>query len=494
VSEITAILEDIRRQVTAGPGAFERVARRRDRKRRNQRIASAALALILAAAAIGAAIRVIGSAERQLPANPPITRDNVSRLHVVARGAIGGHPSGRLIASDGLVYAVSKGPDELVAFRASCGSSDGRCDPEWVADTGDAIPVGGYFGTWARDGVVYVTTDALYAFSATCGTGGAVCEPLWIGRVNGRPLDPSVGADAVFLMTNKAHMYSFPTSCATTGGICQPNWVSDKLPFRFFHPVVASGRVYVGQVTDNTYVAFPTSCGTSGATCSPSGIWTVPKAFRYGAPAVSGDRLFLTTGNPPGAGELLAYPTSCAAGQTCAPLWRAPLGGVGYSWPVVSDGKVFVPAVSGETVTAFSTNCQDPCEPLWTASGMPGVTPWPMAVENGLLFVPQIGGGIYAFPTDCGTRNATCEPLWTWGTGTDGQASVPVGAVTVTDGRVFAASLGGDMFIFSASTGKAGAASKDAGAGSAAVGLAAIVALGGVLLLLAHRRARSIAG
>jgi hypothetical protein len=125
---------------------------------------------------------------------------------------------------------------------------------------------------------------------------------------------------------------------------------------------------------------------------------------------------------------------------------------------------------------------------------MPGVTYLPMVAEDGVLFVPQIGGGIYAFPTDCGTDNAACAPLWTWGTGKDGNASVRVGSVTVTDGRVFAASKQGDLFVFALPAATSVSASKNSGGVSAGVGLAAMVGLAGILFLLARRRARSITG
>ncbi|MGH2489087.1 MAG: hypothetical protein ACRDFR_05670, partial [Candidatus Limnocylindria bacterium] len=68
MSEFRGILERESNTVDLPPGAFERLLRRRDRKQRSRRIATAALALILATAAIGAVIRAFSGAERQLPA------------------------------------------------------------------------------------------------------------------------------------------------------------------------------------------------------------------------------------------------------------------------------------------------------------------------------------------------------------------------------------------------------------------------------------------
>ena len=60
--------------------AWEVFGRRRDRKRRNQRIASGLLALIVAAAAIGGLLAAFRKADQHAPATPSITPGNVSDL------------------------------------------------------------------------------------------------------------------------------------------------------------------------------------------------------------------------------------------------------------------------------------------------------------------------------------------------------------------------------------------------------------------------------
>lgn len=78
MSEYRDVLERSRQQFRPDPAAFERLRRRRDRKVRNKRVAAAALALILAAAAIGGAIHIFRSAGKTTPAEPTITSSAIT--------------------------------------------------------------------------------------------------------------------------------------------------------------------------------------------------------------------------------------------------------------------------------------------------------------------------------------------------------------------------------------------------------------------------------
>lgn len=451
MSDLRAILERESASVDLVPGGFDRLLQRRDRRQQNRRIVTAIIALVLAAVAIGSAIRVFRAAE-PIPADE-INRRNVSDLTVLATAPIGGEP-GPMIASDGLVYVQTKGRNELVAFPGSCGARIGDCRPVWVADTSDINPTGGYHGVWAGGGLVYIATDRVYAFSASCGTGGSTCEPVWAGTVDGRPFDPSLGSGAVYVLSNRAKLYSFPTSCVEQGVICEPDWVSGKLPTRFFHPSVTESSVVVLQVGGDRYLAFPVDCGTDRATCEPSGRWRVPEGIRHFKPAISGDILFIATYTDTSEGNLWAYPTSCEESRGCEALWTAELeGGVIAPPPLVEGGKVFLASWDSGFVWAFPTGCPDPhCEPLWTASDLWTVTgrlggiPGPMSVVNDLLFASG-GGRVYAFPTECGTGNAKCEPVWTWGSGAEQGADIEVRSIATTDDRVFAVASDGTLYV-----------------------------------------------
>src|SRR5712691_2263646 len=150
------------------------IARRRDRKRRNQRVGSAVLAVIIAVAAIGGLLAAFRKGERHAPAAPSITPGNVSDLRLLGSVPFGGS----FAASDGLVYVVDGEAHELEAYPMSCYAVEDPCTPKWIAHLSGTPAVIG-----AAGGNVYVSTDAVYAFSATCGTRGATCRPMWIGSI-----------------------------------------------------------------------------------------------------------------------------------------------------------------------------------------------------------------------------------------------------------------------------------------------------------------------
>jgi len=67
--------------------SFDRLVRRRDAKRRNRRIGSAAVALVVAALLAGGLVRVIVESERR-PASPSIDTSNAGTLGLAWRGSI----------------------------------------------------------------------------------------------------------------------------------------------------------------------------------------------------------------------------------------------------------------------------------------------------------------------------------------------------------------------------------------------------------------------
>jgi Tol biopolymer transport system component len=82
MSDPRSLLERESRRFIQPDGAFERLVRRRDRKRRNQRIGAGALAIILALVSFVALTRAFRTAER--PADEPTPRPTPARLGSLA--------------------------------------------------------------------------------------------------------------------------------------------------------------------------------------------------------------------------------------------------------------------------------------------------------------------------------------------------------------------------------------------------------------------------
>ncbi len=124
MTDYRSVLErDLRR---VGPPAFtlDDVARRRDRRQRNRRIAAGTLALVLAAAAIGGVVRAFRVADAPRPANLPSTPDAWTRVPF---------PS----SPGDEVLAITAGGPSLVAVGVS-----GRLNPVvWTSPDGR---------TWSR--------------------------------------------------------------------------------------------------------------------------------------------------------------------------------------------------------------------------------------------------------------------------------------------------------------------------------------------------------
>ncbi len=70
MSDETTMLERAAALVDAPEHVMDGLIRRRDRKRRNQRLAAGALALIVALAATGLVLRAFGAGRKEQPANP----------------------------------------------------------------------------------------------------------------------------------------------------------------------------------------------------------------------------------------------------------------------------------------------------------------------------------------------------------------------------------------------------------------------------------------
>jgi outer membrane protein assembly factor BamB len=452
-------------------GGLERLLRRRDRRRRNRRIGSAVMALIIAVAATGTLIATFKSG-RTVPATPTLTPTTVSDLKPVWTARLDGQAPGQFLSYGGGVDWRRPLPPVVVG------------------------------------GVVYVGTRAgtVYAFLERCASD---CGPLWTGAV-GSPItfDPTVADGMVFAGTDDGGLFAFRTDCGSDGETCKPEWSAHLGGSLMSSPVLANGVVY-GVDVDGQVVAFRVDCGTGGATCDP--LWTTPLtsnplgsaslADTEDRPTVVGGAVYVVdpsttrltaldagTGNRLWYGRvrgtegavhalaptvdggmvfesfdsgLYAFSVHCRTdGRSCPPEWigaELPVGlvGLGTGHQVVAGGRVFVVRQGGLTrcchtgvLLAWDERCGSggaTCRPVWVsandhASGMP------LVVADGAVYSAATRGGqIRAYPTSCEGIGTSCGPIWRALLG-----GMDLYAPTVEGDVIFAGSKQGTVYAFSA--------------------------------------------
>ncbi len=450
MSEYRTVMErDLKRVGRAG-FSFEDLDRRRQRKRRNQRIQSAVIGLLVAVLAFGTLLYAFRE-QASVPASTAIGPGNVAGLRLLETVDVG-RSTGGLDAADGLVYVRPRGGDhDLLAFPATCGSKSQGCMPTWTADVhGELSPA-----SWAGSGVEVLVGNDLRAYGADCATGGAPCDPLSIERPAGTGSKGGliVAGDTV-IVSNFDALSAFPATCVINGGRCPRLWVSAPTHGHFGGSLaVASGTVFVGSISPTRngpgpVYAFPLHCRRDGGKCAPTSSWSAPEPSGGAFSAANGS-VFLGTAIDGFHGVIREYPASCFTQKDCAPTWSASAPGALNATPVVADGRVIVFSRFGANfVRAYPQDCADPCGPLWTAHGVPDMSWARPAVGNGLVYVASQSQGIRAYPTDCGSANATCTPSWAWGYAHDGVAPVGIRFVVATSDRVFAGSTDGMLYVF----------------------------------------------
>ena len=206
-------------------------------------------------------------------------------------------------------------------------------------------------------------------------------------------------------------------------------------------PAVVNGVVYVGGAAGNIY-AFPASCA-SGPSCPP--LWTGTAGPVASSPAVAGGVVYVGSLD----GKLYAFDAAGVQGcsgtpVTCAPLWTATTGGDINSSPVVGGGKVYVGSAD-DSLYAFDaagvTNCTGTpksCTPLWTRATGGDVYGSP-AVAAGVVYAGSDDHKVYAFDAAAGT------PRWTATTGGLVQSSP-----AVVNGVVYVGSFDTKLYAFDA--------------------------------------------
>jgi len=419
MSETSRVLEDIRRQVTSTPDAFERLTRRRDRKRRNQRIGSAVLALIIAIAAIGGLVAAFREGTPPKPASGPISPGNVARLREVWSATLDGAASAPVSVGQTVLVASSGGT--LYAFPSNC--SGPACQPRWTAK------LDGAGSTPLPLGPVWVSTASgtLYAFPLHCTK--EICDPRWTVDLGGPATDlavaipgggPWVGSVFVAADTSRtqgdATLYAFPPSCWHSA-TCSPAWHA-AIPGKPFAPVW-SGAVYVGHGPGPLY-AFPLVCGKNDHECSPLWVGIPGLGATFSGPPVWGNnRIYVLTDL-----GVVALPGNCLDQASCQVIWRSdPVSGMAM---IAREGQVFVSSQEGG-VFAYPTDCGqdgDVCQPSWTGT-IPGASAFgSLAESSDVLYVGSRDGRLFAFDATC--EHLSCSPLWSTRVGSGGPfASIP---------------------------------------------------------------------
>lgn len=422
--------------------AFERFTRRHGRKRRNRRIATAVLAMVVAAAAIGGLAKTFFAGPIR-PASRTITSQNVGRLRLLQSVDTGASDLKGLVASDGMVFVRSSVQGGVLeAFPATCGGSGGQCRPAWTSN------ISGPFV--AANERVFVEGDDLLMLPTNCRTDGGVCQPITFGRLPGVGTGawPVVESGVVYVETSTNQVLGFPVDCPRAP--CAPTFVSRVLPDRPASATLVNGRLIVGSGAPNraapghVYV-FPTRCPTP---CGPERV--LPPLGPAGAQiATAGNFVLVGTAIDAFHGRLIAYPAPCFLEPGCRPAWNATVAGA-LNAPafVVADGQVFVASPFGaDFISAYPIPCPAPCSPLWTASQVQAIAPGPPAFTGGVLLVASQTSGLRAFRADCGSGDASCHPAWSYGTGAAG-SEVGVRYIVATEDRVFAATTGGRLLVF----------------------------------------------
>ena len=399
--------------------SFDRLTRRRDRKRRNQRVGAGVLALAIAAVAIGGALYAVRSSGVRPATSPPaIDPSNVAGLHLAWTAQAGDAPKGEGygVAFAGRVAVVHA--DGLYAFPVDCGTDASSCDPAWVAELPATSADAAVLAADANN--VYVSAGDLYAFRADCGVGGVTCGPAWIGHLgSGEASRPIVSDGVVYVGGTDGRVYAFSADCGEGGSECQPLWVGDTRfgPTRV--EAVSDGVVYAAS--GNAIAAFPVACD---ADCPATWKTTIRGAD---AIAVTGAQGVLYVGalvyghGWDSHGSISAYAASCDALATCRPLWSDEVGG--YPTSLVYANGVIYALASGPhypfSEAAFSAGSGDL---LWSACsssktfdiscGLHGPSPTPAVAADGLIWIVH-ARGTTAYPLSCGSGGAPCDPAWT---------------------------------------------------------------------------------
>jgi hypothetical protein len=413
---------------------YDAFQRRRDRKRRQKRVGSALVAIVVAAAAVGSLIHVFNASKLEPPANHTVSPADLKNLKLEWSTS-----SGKVAEVQPLVTrstVVVSGDNGLTAFTKAC--STPTCRPAWTYRLA--------FGPVTDGGVVYASSTRNYPLVALDAASGAV---LWHG---GPSCSAACGGDAIIgngnvYLTLARHVSVFPTPCEVTHGVCDPvgGWY---LPAKTWLSSAGDGIVVARG--PNGIADWPSSC--SAKNCVP--LWTVDVRCCINRPIMAGDAAY-TTAETSGGLVVHAYTRCPTDGTTCRPTWTAAsrtiLRGVMSSCcsAAATDGMVFAIGHNGK-VYRFDAMCaaNPSCTPPAVADI--GIRDWDeVSIADGILFGRSSfqGGILVAYSAGCLEHRSDCAPLWST-RGIPGLGD-GVGPPTIDGHALYVVSRAGKLFAFS---------------------------------------------
>ncbi|MDP9329039.1 MAG: LpqB family beta-propeller domain-containing protein [Actinomycetota bacterium] len=229
-------------------GHFERMLRRRDRKRRNQRIGAGVLAIIIALVTFVAMTRAFDAAKPPADGSHPRTFTGMVIRYTGNPYGIG--PLGDLVAQDpstGEVITVIDGADMRFlrdrGIRWAAPSADGR----WVAFEMVSCVAGHLVksGLWLTNG-----TDQPRQLTAPCLEGPEVSEGLWAWSPTGSRLAAVEGGQLILIDAATGHRTELGK---TTGDVTSLAWSPDGSRIAYGTVPVGTGDGAANTVRASVY-------------------------------------------------------------------------------------------------------------------------------------------------------------------------------------------------------------------------------------------------
>ena len=356
MSDLRTMIDEVRRRNPAPGGGFDRLARRRSRRQRNERMLAGAVALAVAAIAIWGMSRAFLDSPPPRPADRLTPQSTRTLRHawtavlpsvafsvpVAVEGRLFESDVNRVLALDAatgrVLFTGNVGPQatrpvvvgatvyvasgsSLAAFPVAC---VGRCPASWRA-TVTPGPVAALVGAPGVQALVTLGTDgSLRTYLPDCGASGGDCVPVWTASTGTFRADapPAVDATGVSAVTTDGTVLRFPLDCAGAAS-CSPAW-NRSGPLRDPEPggrELGRGR---GDHVRGRGGVFGADCAQGGGSRDP--LWRA-LPFRAGAERPPGRRASGVVVVGSGDGRVYGFPLRCdPAPGGCPPAWRSPAG------------------------------------------------------------------------------------------------------------------------------------------------------------------------